>query len=184
MHLTQLGTLISLMIRGSFLAGRIKRSMHSSHLTLNIKTKMKNLILLTILSCTLALSTGCRRSGCTDPDSINYDDKAKTNDNSCEYEGDVVFWYGKAAAEDNVANGVTALTFYLDGQLIGSSAGDVFKTSAPDCGSSGSISATKKLGFSKEKSYKYEVKDQDGDIVWSGNVTLTGNKCIGIELLP
>lgn len=183
MHLTQLGTLISLMIRGSFLAGRIKKSMHSSHLTLNIKTKMKNLILLTILSCTLALSTGCRRSGCTDPDSINYDDKAKTNDNSCEYEGDVVFWYGKAAADRNVADGITALTFYLDGQLVGSTAGDVYWTSSPNCGSSGSISATKKLGFSKEKSYKYEVKDQDGNIVWSNNITLTGNKCQPIELL-
>lgn len=182
MHLTQLGTLISPMIHGLFLAGRIKRSMHSSHLTLNIKTKMKNLILLTILSCTLALSTGCRRSGCTDPDSINYDDKAKTNDNSCEYEGDVVFWYGQAVANQNIADGVTALTFYLDGQLIGSTAGNVYWPSSPDCGASGTISSNKKLGSSKSKSYKYEAKDQNGAIIWTGNVTLEGNKCIALQL--
>jgi hypothetical protein len=145
--------------------------------------KMKNLFALTLLITCVLFTPGCRRSGCTDPDSINYDDKAKTNDNSCEYEGDVLFWYGQSAADKNIADGITSLTFYLDGQVIGSSAGNVYWTNSPNCGESGSITASKKLGFSKEKNYKYEVKDQDGDIVWSGNVTLTGNKCQPIQLL-
>jgi len=151
-------------------------------LTLLILTKMQKLFFITLLAFTVVLTSSCRRSGCTDPDSINYDDKAKTNDNSCEYEGEVLFWYGQAATDRNIANGITSLTFYLDGQVIGSSAANVYWSSSPDCGASGSISATKKLGFSKEKSYKYEVKDQDGDIIWSGNVTLTGNECLLIEL--
>jgi hypothetical protein len=75
------------------------------------------------------------------------------------------------------------LTFYLDGQVIGSSAANVYWNSKPDCGASGSISTTKKLGFSKEKSYKYEVKDQNGVIIWSNNITLTGNKCTTTELI-
>jgi hypothetical protein len=152
-------------------------------LTLLILTKMQKLFFITLLAFTVVLTSSCRRSGCTDPDSINYDDKAKTNDNSCEYEGKVVFWYGQSTANGNVADGTTSLTFYLDGQVIGSSAADVYWSSSPDCGASGSISATKKLGFSKEKSYKYEVKDQDGDIIWSNNITLTGNKCLEIKLI-
>jgi hypothetical protein len=144
---------------------------------------MKKILVLSVLLLTLILLPGCKRSGCTDPDSINYDSKARTNDNSCEYEGEVLFWYNKGAADKNIAAGHTSLTFFLEGKVIGSSAANIYWGNRPECGSAGSVSTTVKLGFSKEKVYKYEIKNQNDAIVWSGNVTLTGNECLRVELL-
>lgn len=48
--------------------------------------KTKNTKYIVMLGASLALLTSSCRKGCTDPNAINYDDKAKKEDNSCEYE--------------------------------------------------------------------------------------------------
>jgi hypothetical protein len=94
----------------------------------------------------------------------------------------MVFWYNKVASDSSAANGTTAYTYYVDGQLVGSSASSVYYTSAPNCGQSGSVSVTKALGTVKSKSFTYSVKDDTGLERWAGTGNFTANTCLALEL--
>ncbi|WP_417265220.1 hypothetical protein [Brumimicrobium sp.] len=146
---------------------------------------MKILKTITIGILVLGLSSlsSCKREGCTDPNSINFDTKAKKNDGSCRYQGEVVFWYGENTANDLQLNGATTLTYYVDGQVVGSSATNVYWTAAPTCGQNSSITVTKDLGVATNRSYPYYVKDQLGVNRWSGVLNFSANTCESIELI-
>lgn len=49
--------------------------------------KMTKITLLAILGLSIGLAS-CKKEGCTDPTAVNYDEKAKKDDNSCIYEDD------------------------------------------------------------------------------------------------
>ena len=142
------------------------------------KVKML-LFVLVLLSTTFV---GCSKEGCTDPDSINYNGDAKKDDGSCQYEGKEVFWYNQATADALLADGATALTYYVDGQVVGSTDASVYWTAAPDCDQSGSVTVKKSLGGDKTKSYTYSVKDQTGYEYWSGVSNYNANTCTDTEL--
>lgn len=120
--------------------------------------------------------------GCTDPDSVTYDKLAEKDDGSCRYKGQLVVWYGQAASAGLTADGATALTFYLNGEVIGSSAATVYWAKEPACGENGSVSVTEDMGKSKTKDYTLSVKDQDAFEYWNTKVTLEGNSCLALEL--
>ena len=63
-----------------------------------------------------------------DKDSYTYDSAAQQDDGSCLFEGQIVFWYSQAASAGLIADGATALTFYLNSQIVGSSAASVYWT--------------------------------------------------------
>lgn len=131
----------------------------------------------------IVLMSSCvKEQGCTDPNADNYSSTAEENDGSCNYEGDVVFWYGESAAEFLIGDGATTLYFYVDNQVVGSEAANLYWTSAPDCGQNSSITVTKNLGTGTNRSYEYEVQDQTGWVYWSGVVNFTANTCLQIEL--
>ena len=133
---------------------------------------------LVLLSATTFI--GCKKKGCVDANATNYCAKCK-DDGTCQYEAKANFWYGKATADSLLADGATALTFYLDGVVIGSSAASVYYTSAPTCGQP--VSVTKSLGSLKSKTFSYSIKDQTGYEYWSGNVTLdASNSCSQTQL--
>ena len=47
---------------------------------------LKTIISITLIGSIAVFSSSCkRREGCTDPNAINYDSKAKHDDGSCEY---------------------------------------------------------------------------------------------------
>jgi hypothetical protein len=127
--------------------------------------------------------TSCKKEGCTDSDSTNYNSEAKKDDGTCQYEGETVFWYGEAASNGLVIDGATTLTFYVDGEIVGSTATSVYWTAAPDCGDNASITITKDLGAVKTQSYSYSVKDQTGYEYWSGNLNFNANTCTATELV-
>lgn len=139
---------------------------------------------LIIISSALAMDS-CkdnRVKGCTDPDSYTFDPLAERDNGSCLYKGEAVIWYDQKASAGLTADGATALTFYLNGDVIGSSAATVFWPSAPDCGDNGSITVTQDLGKNKRGSFSLSVKDQDGYEYWKTSVDIQANTCLALKL--
>ena len=145
---------------------------------------MKTVVIL--FSVIVALSTtlsSCKKGGCTDKNAINYNSGARKSDGSCSFEGRVILWYGQNASTELQNNGATALTFYVDGQPVGSTQASVYWNHTPVCGENGSITIKKSLGKAKNKSYIYSVKDQDNVEYWSGDISIMANTCEGYELV-
>lgn len=124
----------------------------------------------------------CKKQGCTDVDATNYDLKAKKDDGTCSFQGENVIWYGQSTADSLVNDGAVTLTYYVDGNVVGSSAANVYWTGAPDCGQNGSITITKDLGSVKTQSFTYRVVDQTGFEYWSGILNFKANTCTSLEL--
>jgi hypothetical protein len=147
--------------------------------------KIVNLIICLSLMGGVTVLNSCKKDkikGCTDKDSKNYDATAEEDDASCKYEGSIVFWYNSATADSLIDDGATALTYYVDGVVVGSSAASVYWTGAPDCDQSGTVSITKDLGSVKSKTSTYSVKDDTGFEYWSGTLTFTANTCTSTKL--
>jgi hypothetical protein len=144
--------------------------------------KSTKIILPSVLIAFLTIISSCKKEGCIDKNGTNYSSEAKKDDGTCKYEGRAVLWYGQTTSTELQNDGATSLTFYVDGQVVGSTSTDVYWTSGPECGQNGSITITKDLGNAKNKSYTYSVKDQDDFEYWSGVLNFTANTCEGTEL--
>ena len=138
-------------------------------------------LLLTLLMTT---TTSCKKvEGCTDSQAKNYNSYAETDDGSCTYQGEVVFWYTEAVSDELInIDLVTSLAYYVGGELVGSSSSSIYYTTNPNCGDNGTITVTRDLGTSKTKQYAFKVEDPtDGDI--SGRtITFEANTCITYQL--
>ena len=142
--------------------------------------KSKKLIIATLMIISIASFTSCKKEkikGCKTSYATNYKSDAEEDDGSCTYESKIIFWQNQANAASWAAAGVTALTFYVDGQLIGSCAANVYNSSTPTCGGGGQASTTKSMGTSATKSVSYSIKDQTGYEWYTGNISLDGSSC-------
>ncbi len=100
-----------------------------------------------------------------------------------DYQGDAVFWYGKNTSEKLIENGISNLTFYLDNEIIGSTAANVYWVEKPYCGDNASISTTKELGSVKTQAYSYEIKSDNGNVIWEGIININADGCSSVELV-
>jgi hypothetical protein len=152
----------------------------------NYMKRFISLFISIVLIAGASFTNSCKKDkvrGCTDKDSQNYDPAAEKDDGSCEFVGAVVFWYDKAASDGLLADGATALTFYLNGEVIGSSATSVYWTASPTCSQNGSITAEEELGNVKTHSYTLSVKDQTAFEYWNAVVNIEANTCTQFQLL-
>lgn len=130
----------------------------------------------------LGLSS-CQKEGCTDLDAVNLDEKAKDDDGSCIYAGTQIFWYGEETALFLYNNGVTSLTFYLNGNVVGSTNAEIYRTVEPSCGDElGTVVVDKDLGSFKTQAYTLSVKAQDNTEIWNTTVNFNANSCNTLEL--
>lgn len=146
-------------------------------------TKTIKLIAFSLL--VIITASSCKKEkvkGCMDSQSVNYNSAAEEDDNSCRYEGEIVFWYDASESALLIGDGATALSYYVDGVLVGSSATSTYYPSAPICGQNGSITVTKDLGSSKTMSATYSVKDQTGFEYYTGTVDFEANTCTNYQL--
>jgi hypothetical protein len=85
------------------------------------------------LSSATVPNISCRKEpGCTDPTSKNYSATAEIDNGSCTYEGSAVFWYNETTSSRLINDGAISLIYYVDGEIVGSSASNVYWTGAPD----------------------------------------------------
>lgn len=126
--------------------------------------------------------SSCAVEGCTDAEAENFNEDAKKDDGTCQFQGSIVFWYDKATSEALVSVNSIALAYYVDNQLIGSSAGGVYFSSAPDCGQSSTVTYVKDLGSQKTQVANYKVVDNDNYIIWEGVVNINASTCLELQL--
>lgn len=146
--------------------------------------KVKFLMGAAVLSSIFMMTSCSKEQGCTDQNAVNFDILAEENDGSCQYEGEIVFWYNSATSAELLSYDVVSLTYYVNGQVVGSSSADVYWSGAPDCGQNGSVTVTQNLGNTTNLVYDYSVVDDTGYEIWSGVANFTANTCTSIELTP
>ena len=132
----------------------------------------------------LLLATGCEITyrGCTDSEANNYDAMADSDDGSCAYEGQAVFWYGSSVAEDLDAYLSDTLTFYVDGEVQLVMPTDMYWLVAPDCGGYNTYTVTASLPDGEPRVATYQVIDNFDDVLWEGLVAFNLGSCTAIEL--
>jgi hypothetical protein len=149
--------------------------------------KVISLFLCLSLIGSLSFINSCKKDnkikGCTDKDSKTYDPTAQEDNGSCLYEGSVVIWYDQAASAGLIADSATALTFYVNGEIVGSTATSVYWTEAPNCGDNASITVTEDLGKVKTHAYSFSAKDQTGFEYWTATLNFDANTCTQFQLL-
>lgn len=145
---------------------------------------MKKFIFISLISAALMVSS-CKKKGCIDSNAENYCEKCKKDDGSCTYKAAIQFWYDKTVSDVLIANGVTSVTIYIDGAVVGSYAANVYFTGDPSCSQSSVVRSEKKLGKDKTKTAAWKVLDQDGIEIpsWSGSIIFDSSKsCTSYQL--
>ena len=129
------------------------------------------------------IAVSCNKEGCTDKPATNYDQKAKTDDGTCVYEADLVFWFDSDTKTIMMSSGVTVLSYYLDGSFIGNFSATTDFTSAPSCEMETAFRKSIAYDLNSSKTLSYRVEDQTGNEHFSGTVTAVAKSCVPIQLI-
>ncbi len=128
------------------------------------------------------IQSSCQKEGCTDKPAANYDQKAKTDDGTCVYEADLVFWFDSDTKTILTSSGVTSLHYYLDETLIGNFGAATDFSAAPPCDDGTAFRKSIAYDVHASKSLTYRVEDQNGNEHFSGTVTAVAKSCVPVQL--
>lgn len=130
-----------------------------------------------VLAFGLLALTGCREEGCTDPEALNFSNDAGKDDGSCEYQGDLVFWFDEPYSNFIQSLNVTQLRFFVADNFVGTLEASSFLSAQPNCGDPGALTVTLETGRMKDRNFLYRVENQDGAFLTEGLQSVRANEC-------
>ena len=146
---------------------------------------MKKILLFSLSLITLISCEKTPTDGCTDPLAINYNRHANIDNNSCDFTGDILFYMNQEAGIYLYNEGVEKLTFYINGNNIGSQYNDGgFYTAQtpPNCFDNFFTTGSVYWSNNSYTTISWEAIDETG-YVWYGTTTnLEANECLAMEL--
>ena len=127
---------------------------------------------------------GCKKYGCTDPNALNFEDRIRTNNLNCTYEGSVLFWYDQITYDSLKAlYNHKSLEYYINDVQRAILDFENPQSGIPRCGSSEVFSFTDSLNHSYKKYIHYTIKTETGILLYDSIAEITGNECLKIQLL-
>lgn len=131
----------------------------------------------------LFMFSSCDKEGCTIPEASNYSEKAKTDDGSCVYNGNILLWYNQETKNILDLHNISTLTYTIDGVVIGTFDTDKVFEWAPECEAEGSIGRTIVYTTTETQSITYSVVDNNGTERFSGSINITPPTCTKEQLV-
>ena len=98
------------------------------------------------------------------------------------YTGSVIFWYDSSMSDFFVNDGAVSLTFYVNNQIVGSTATSVYWNSEPNCGQNATITHEQELGENKSQTYTYKIKDQRNHTYVEDIININADRCLIVKL--
>ncbi len=150
---------------------------------------MKRILLVSAI--TLMAISSCKKKGCMDVNAKNYNAEAQKDDETCVYEGNVMFWtHAGDNTELQLVKSVMSLDIYVDDEMIGELSTNYIGTEAPAC-EDAYLDHTFYLGFDNSKIFNYEAKGDvalagggtEEQVLYSGSFTVNGgDDCVAIRI--
>ncbi|MFK8044695.1 MAG: hypothetical protein AB8B72_04320 [Crocinitomicaceae bacterium] len=140
------------------------------------------------LALTIALAglsfASCKKYGCTDPDAINFEDKVRSDNLLCEYEGSILFWYDEIVRDSllQVLGPIESLEYYVEYVRADSLEFDNELVEPPVCGQPevATYTSTMKTGF--QRWVRYQIYTNFDALIYDSVVQLQANQCMKIRL--
>jgi hypothetical protein len=126
--------------------------------------------------------SACYKPGCMDPDADNYNSDANSADNSCSYNGNVVFWAKTGVADSLILLEHDTLRFELDGEMLDSMPTVGLVSANGECATGGTMKINRVFPGSTKHTYKYRVKGEDYVTIYEGFVSIHAGECEPVQL--
>ena len=124
-------------------------------------------------------------AGCTNPMAINYNPNATINNNSCDFTGDIIFYLDQAAGIYLYNEGVQELTFYIDGNNIGTqyNNGGFYTTQTPpNCFNYLFTTSSVYWSNNSYTTINWQAVDETGFIWYENTTGLSATECLSMQL--
>jgi hypothetical protein len=122
--------------------------------------------------------SSCKKMGCTDVNSMNFEKEAQKNDGSCTYEGSVGIWFDSIKAVEYFNAGVQSLTYMINGEEVGTVSSVAYgNTQSISCASPEVFLVDFSMGKAETQSFNLYVKRETGAVIDNYPLTVNGGKC-------
>jgi hypothetical protein len=139
------------------------------------------------------LASSCSNRGCTDAAADNYEPKAKTDCECCQFSGKAVAWYKQPFYNYMKSIGVSSFKFKCNGEVVGTGTflwyyndnPPTFATNKSDYSyfrKDDGKTAVVTIGNVKNAAVQLSCVDQNGTQFWNGTVNVTANTLTAFEM--